>query len=118
MAITLLEWQHTAYHEFTGKRKRYRVIDIDRLLNCLMMDNLVNFHSWYKSTLAEMVRKTKHSRKPYWTESIAVGDPDWIEGVYKKFKLKRTKIKHVYEINQDDKSSMVSESEAVYYIEG
>lgn len=112
------KWKHTAYHELTGKRKRYRVVDINRLLKCLMMDSLVNFQRWYKLTLAEKVAGVKHGREAHWSEAVAVGDPDWLEGVYKKFKFKRKKIRPVYETNDQVESPMVSESETVYYIEG
>jgi putative transposase len=112
------EWQHTAYHELTGKRKRYRVIDMERLLNCLMMDSLANFQRWYKLTLAEKVAGVKYAREAHWSEAVAVGDPDWLKGVYKKFKFKNKKIRQVYEVNEKDETPMVGEPEAVYYIEG
>jgi hypothetical protein len=112
------EWRHTAYHEYIGSRKRYRVIDMKRLLNCLMIENLDNFQRWYKLTLAEKMASSKHAREAYWTEAFAVGDSDWVKEVYGKFKFKRKKIIQANKIDESLEIPMVSEVQSIYYIEG
>lgn len=45
------EWPYCAYHEFYGKRKRYRIVNMRRLPRRLMIDNEKEFRDWYSSNL-------------------------------------------------------------------
>jgi len=38
------EWKHCGYQEITGSKKRYKAINIKRLLNCLEMSGYNKFH--------------------------------------------------------------------------
>ena len=50
--------------------------------------------------MAEKAAGVKHAREAYWTEAFAVGDPDWLKGVYSKFKFKRKKIIQAYKMDE------------------
>jgi putative transposase len=84
------EWRYSGYHELAKKRSRYCIINIDRLTNCLEINNRDIFHKWYLKTLNEEVEKSYHCRKPVWSESIAIGSKDWIKNI--SHGLLRTKI--------------------------
>jgi len=82
------EWTHSAYRELKGERQRCRIINTPRLLNCLAMKDEETFRSWHERTLAEKLT-VKNKREPYWSNSIAVGDREWLEQLVKSQQLKR-----------------------------
>ncbi len=46
------DWKHSGYHELVGERQRYRIINLPRFLNCLMVgDDVGGFRKWYESTI-------------------------------------------------------------------
>jgi hypothetical protein len=42
------------------------------------------FRKWYKATLNEELACISRRRQAYWSEAIAVGDTDWLNGVVHK----------------------------------
>ena len=109
------EWKQSGYHELAGLRKRYLIINKNRLLSCLMMDGDIDaFTAWYNQTLAESLDRTYQARDAYWTEAHAVGREPWLKCVYRKMGFKNKKIRHV----QTSASSDICESTTAYYIEG
>lgn len=46
-------WEHTAYQEFIETKQRYRIVNIERLLEVLDFDSddIEGFRKWYKLTL-------------------------------------------------------------------
>ena len=67
----------------------------------------------YAATLRERLESNYHSREAYWSEAFAVGDPEWIAGVYDEFGFKRKKIRAA-----EGGFLQVEEDVATYYIEG
>ena len=45
------EWRFGGYHELSGTRKRYRIIDLDRLLVLLATPEVATFRNWCETTL-------------------------------------------------------------------
>ena len=83
-------------------------------MKCLRHGNdLESFRDWYSSTLSWRLENDYHARESYWSESFAVGDGDWISGLYKEFDFKRKRIRIVGEL-----PTQVEEEAATYYIEG
>jgi putative transposase len=75
------EWEWCGYHELVGERKRSCLIDLDWWLAWSGARDLGEFHGNY----AEWVDSAKTqneacSREPWWTESIAVGDREFVSG--------------------------------------
>lgn len=74
------EWDNSGYHELSGNRQRYRIIDKEVLLKCIMHSGSYRvFKSWYDATIAETLSAYSKQREPLWTESLAIGDYEWIE---------------------------------------
>ena len=96
------EWRHCGIHELLGKRERYCLINMERLLQCLAVDSIDEFHKWYKSTLDEKLACISHERQAYWSEAIAVGTPDWLQSSANEAGIKRFLIKK--SPNKDKKS--------------
>ena len=72
------QWFGGAFEEHAGHRKRYCIIDRERLLHCLGCPCLEHFRNWYHATL-NMHSAEYMERESYWTEAAAVGSRDWVE---------------------------------------
>ena len=72
------EWVGGAFDEHTDRRRRYRIIDRERLLHCLDCVNIEQFRDWYEATL-NLCSREHMEREPYWTEAAAVGSREWVE---------------------------------------
>ena len=83
------EWEHCAIRELLGKRERYRIINMQRLLQCLDIGTEKAFRTWYLKALDEKLTCISYNREGYWSEAIAVGDPDWLESAAREAGIKR-----------------------------
>lgn len=72
------EWEACGYRELAGKRQRYRIINLNRLRNCLACDSTDAFEQWYQLTLTDKLSSVYHAREPWWSEAAAVGDAEWL----------------------------------------
>ena len=105
------EWKHSGYHELSGTRKRYRIINTERLRKCLRMSDSEQFSEWYKRTVDEKLSEIYHVREAFWTEALAVGDKTWIEGISNKItSRKKTTILPVNEKQE------IKEDIPMYYL--
>jgi putative transposase len=86
------KWKHSGYHEITGRKKRYRVINKKKLLSCLEMKDYNSFLIWYKRTLDNELKINYYVRNSVWTESAAVGNDDFLKSVSKKYPSRKKKI--------------------------
>ena len=72
------EWRFGGYHELVGTRKRYRIIDRKRLLQCLGPTEDEMFLRWYTATLDDLCRLPALPREPHWSTAFAVGGKEWL----------------------------------------
>ncbi len=76
------QWRCSGYHELSGSRQRYRIINKLHLLRCLGAPcAAAEFDVWYHRTLAERLARNCRMRESLWTECVAVGDRDWVSGL-------------------------------------
>ena len=68
-----------------GRRSRYRVLDIDRLLESVAIDRPADLRAIYSEGIEEQLRRRKLDRNPEWTEALAVGDRKFVEHVASDF---------------------------------
>ena len=68
----------------------------------LAIDSVEQYRNWYKSTLNEKLVCISHERQAYWSEAIAVGNPDWLQTSAREAGFKRFAIKK--NLNEDKKS--------------
>lgn len=71
-------WRFGGYQQLSGARKRYCIIDFERLVWCLGLADARAFGDWYAATLDELCLQKEWRREPYWSESFAVGDRSWL----------------------------------------
>ncbi len=72
------EWEGGAYAELTAPPARGRLIDRDRLLDCLECVTETQFREWYEATVRLECARRGGVREPHWTEAAAVGGREWI----------------------------------------
>lgn len=87
-------WKHSGIHELLGKRQRYQLINMSRLLQYLNISTEEAFRKWYIATLADEVACNLRQREAYWSKAIAVGDPEWLKSTAGKSGIKRYTIKN------------------------
>jgi putative transposase len=78
------EWEWTGYRELMGMRKRNRLIDTAALCRAVELEGpngLAEFRQRHQAVIEEAIALRELRREPIWTESIAVGEQDWIQQV-------------------------------------
>lgn len=76
------EWEWCGFHELTGSRQRYRLIDDDRLFAALgPVTDPSTFADHYRGVIDSTLDRKKLRREPVWTESLAVGSQEFVESV-------------------------------------
>ena len=105
-------WTESGHHELLGKRKRYRIVDTNQLLKCLgHKGEKEEFKKWYERTLEDYIKSNYHARETIWTESLAIGNKEWL--------LKLGKGIHGLEMKAIDKSYFrIGEKTALYSLTG
>lgn len=75
------DWPWTGYQELMGLRKRYRLLQVPRLLELLRDQGLESFRVNYAWDIEQAIAQRKLSREPKWTESMAVGGEEYVREV-------------------------------------
>ncbi len=75
------EWAWCGHDELIGKRTRYRLVDRVGLTDLLGPGLRDGFEEAYRDQIEQAIASRKLQREPWWTESIAVGDQEFIERV-------------------------------------
>ena len=75
------EWPWCGYHELIGARRRYRVLDMDCVLQLFGDGSTVEFRDQYEAMIEKRIAKDLAKREPEWTESIAVGSEEFVRKV-------------------------------------
>ncbi len=106
------EWPWTAYHELTGSRSRYRLLDLERLVD--LLGRGVSIES-----LADTYRDAIHaavpvcgSRDPVWTDAFAVGGREFVEAC-----ARGARNRMVWEFQEGPDGWMVRESPPAYRLD-
>lgn len=75
------EWPWCGYRELTGKRKRYRLLQVDRLVKLLGLPDRHSLVEIHNQRIEEAIRAGRLKRESAWTESIAVGSREFVEAI-------------------------------------
>jgi putative transposase len=73
------EWEWVGYHEIMGERKRYRVVDVERLCWRLQVGDVEEVRKNLEVSLAERIASDEMRRQECWTESLAVGSREYVK---------------------------------------
>ena len=85
------EWQWCGYQELVGERTRYRLLDLELLLNLLGIPDIASFRLEYKDRIQRDIAAKKLDREKRWTESIAVGSKPYVIKIAATLRYKRLK---------------------------
>lgn len=83
------QWRWCGYDELTGQRQRYRIIDIERLLQSLDIPDAASLERLHREGVTAQVERGELSRRPYWTEAVAVGEKEFVAQAEKKNSYRR-----------------------------
>lgn len=83
------QWRWSGHDELTGQRSRYRILNIERLLNSLGISCADDLRRIYLEGIAKQVDKEYLSRKPEWTDAIAVGGKRFVEQIASNYDDRR-----------------------------
>jgi len=72
------QWKFCGYNEIQNPRQRYRLIDRGMLCHSLGIENSSRLAAFHRSCVDELLRNGLNKRVEKWTESIAIGDEDFI----------------------------------------
>ena len=67
--------------DWGGGRRRYRLLDMDRLFWRLATDNAEEIQGNLEAALADAIARGELKREPIWTESLAVGSAGLVEKI-------------------------------------
>ena len=75
------EWEWVGYHEIMGHRRRYRLLDLDRLNWRMATDDAEKVRRNLEAALSDAIAPGEVKREPIWTESLAVGSAGFVEKI-------------------------------------
>ena len=82
-----MEWHECGYQEISGRKKRYRLIDIEKLCS-LLGSSPENISRDYEQSLSLYLVTRDLNRDKKWTESIAVGSESFVENFKERLGIK------------------------------
>lgn len=98
-------WPWCGYHELVGERKRYRLLDIDRLVELLGVQDRESLAGFHRQRIDEAIKNQQLNREAVWTESIAVGGKEFLEEIVTRNKRR----KKFYISTTEDGTSYIKE---------
>ena len=82
------EWGWCGYDELVGARQRYRLIDLDCVLERLGRKSRERFIQEYRRAVRASIREGKLEREALWTESIAVGSEEFTKRISERVRYR------------------------------
>jgi putative transposase len=84
------DWPFSGYHELQQPRERFRnqLVDWRTLLSLLGMTDLQRLREARAEWVEQECRSRTPERDPKWTESVAVGGKEFVEGLVKRLGAK------------------------------
>ena len=84
------DWKWCSCDELTGKRKRYRLIDLNHFSGVTgIHPQSGEFQSKYLSLIEEQLRAGRLHRQPRWSQALAVGSQRYVKRVERKMRGRR-----------------------------
>jgi putative transposase len=82
------QWPFCGYSEIQNAKKRYRIIDVQKLMVLLQVRDMVELQVLCRKRAEEALACQRLVRESKWTESIAVGSEGFVEATKKKLGLR------------------------------
>ncbi len=81
-----LDWKYSGLNELLEPKKRYSIVDLEHFKKLLYFGNQNDFKESYQKWLAEYLSNCRYESK--WSNSIAVGNKDFITNLKEKLSFK------------------------------
>ena len=78
------EWPFSGYSEIQNPRKRYGLIDHDRLMDLVEVKSHQELRQAHKEWIEEKLKNGDTFREDQWTESLAVGGEEFVKEIQDK----------------------------------
>ena len=75
------EWPHGGYREIQYPRRRNGLIDYAKLMDLVQLNNLDDLRKTHREWVEDRLANGNPFREDLWTESVAVGDDNFVEEV-------------------------------------
>ncbi len=75
------EWPWCGYQEIAGRRERFRILEIDRLVEILGLSDRKSLCQIHQQRIVEAITAGRLIREGLWTESIAVGSEAFLREI-------------------------------------
>jgi len=83
-----VDWPFSGYSEIQSNKQRYRLIDMEKLLNLVRIKKKEDFIEIYNEWIDSKLDSEEMNRESCWTESIAVGSKNFTNKVRTDLKIK------------------------------
>jgi putative transposase len=82
------EWNFSGYNEIQKPFERYALIDYKRLMDLLHISTVDELRVSHKKWVEEILKTKNYVRERKWTQSIAVGSKNFVEGIKEKLGIR------------------------------
>jgi putative transposase len=72
------EWKWCGHDELLQRRMRYRILNVERLLESLGVGTERELGEWYTDAIERRIAEGRLGREGHWTESLAVGSQSFV----------------------------------------
>lgn len=105
-------WPESGYAELMQPRQRYHLLDHGALASLLGVDDTVEMRAQRKAWVEEVLGREMPRRDSCWSESLAVGDEEFVQGVKRDLGFKVRK----RAVIKGDQGCVLREAESDYAI--
>ncbi len=108
------DWRWCSYDELTGVRKRYRVVNLERLLSLTGYPTLAEFGDVHAARVQEHLTERRRGREAWWTESVAIGDREFAREAEQTVSYRQSMEAHELDSSQSEQVWVVREQPSSY----
>jgi putative transposase len=84
------EWPWCSHDELVGSRRRYRILNTERLVESLGVGDKQELRQWYREAVEHRMALRSFRREGHWTESLVVGARDFVEHATQHYSNRRS----------------------------
>ena len=81
------EWVHAGYNEIQSLPERYRCIDVPALATLMCIANVDSLRDGLRKWVNQALANGDLERQPAWTQSVAVGQRDYLDVIGRDLKI-------------------------------
>lgn len=97
-----------------GQRKRYRIINQDRLLCRTGFADMAEFSRFYVAGIQGRLDQGRLSKQPCWTEAVAIGSEEFVHEARKSCSYRRSMESCQVQLSGGESAWLMRESRASY----